>query len=347
MIKEKIITNKRPIQILDKSSYTKQKTWGGITLTSYDDGTYTLNGTATVDSYIALVDKYFKVNTSHKYLVRGCPTGGGVNTYYQYLNNTDGTPVAADYGSGAIGSPKTNLAKFNISVHHGQAVNNLRFRPEVFDLTAMYGVGKEPTIAQFNATYPVSTYGSPMFRSSDLHSKQTENGVTFTPDTAAGTITVSGTATAATYGKVLKSGASFSYTIGHVYCMMPDVNANHSCFEYVSFYSSAGWLAQIDALDNPIYKCGDNVSRTSPVYIKVNKDYTANNIVLTPIIYDLTVLYGAGKEPATLQDFISTFPVYKYNLPAETCYKKVIKLTDTKSVTYYNEKIILDNGKTI
>lgn len=122
-----------------------QKKWvptatqSGITLTNNGDGSYTANGTANGD--IDFYDFIIPVIGGHKYLLKGCPQGGGTNTYSFRLSG-----IGYDYGEGVIGTnSQTNNTAYEFHFTNGVTCSNLVFRPQIIDLTQMFGAGNEPT----------------------------------------------------------------------------------------------------------------------------------------------------------------------------------------------------------
>ena len=105
------------------------KTYNGITYTDNGDGTITVNGTATADSYFKLCDSSpHPTNLSFGMAnISGCPTGGSAETYY--LNCV--TTGHKDIGSGVRFSFKGNYMRFYIWIKSGTKVENLVFRPMV------------------------------------------------------------------------------------------------------------------------------------------------------------------------------------------------------------------------
>ena len=133
------------------------RTSDGVTFTKdVSAGTLTANGTATADTYASAT---FNAVAGHKYIMRGCPAGGSASTYYDYLTGS-GFHNMAETGGGIIDSPMSNgNASYVVMVKSGTTVTNLMFRPQLFDLTAMFGAGSEPsTVAEFEALYPASYY---------------------------------------------------------------------------------------------------------------------------------------------------------------------------------------------
>lgn len=152
-------------QLLDKSKYSNTNTVNGITFTNNkDDGTITVNGTATnraVNTYVI----YSKTRLSGKVLLTGCPSGGSSNTYYNYVytRRGDGVWISGnnDYGSGCFfnyGITAYNIL-CQIIIEKGTVCNNLVFKPQLFDLTEMYGAGNEPTtVEEFREKFPNDLY---------------------------------------------------------------------------------------------------------------------------------------------------------------------------------------------
>lgn len=141
-------------QLNNNSSSTN--TLQGVTITNNNDGSWTLNGTATANG-----TKYFRsgftMKAGHKYLAKGCPSGGSSSTYYLGFNgNYD------DIGAGGIntvGSNDVPGSNFRLEVKTGASFENVKMWPMFFDLTAMFGAGNEPsTVAEFEAMYPNAYY---------------------------------------------------------------------------------------------------------------------------------------------------------------------------------------------
>ena len=133
---------------------------GGVTFTSNSDGSITLNGTASVSMYIPITstDSMIPLSTNKKYLVIGCPPNGSSSSYFLYLDN-GGALFNFDTGSGMIGSPTKSTGFLTIGLMAGVTVNNLVFKPQLFDLTEMYGAGNEPkTVEEFRTKFPNDLY---------------------------------------------------------------------------------------------------------------------------------------------------------------------------------------------
>ena len=122
----------------------------GVTWAIAEDGTITLNGTAT--DQVTFNPFTAPQIIGHKYLMIGTPNDGGANKYY--MNNQ---VSAYDYGGGVIYNSTTNSANwwFVFTIQNGVSVDFI-FKPKLYDLTLMFGVGNEPTnVAEFYQRSPV------------------------------------------------------------------------------------------------------------------------------------------------------------------------------------------------
>ena len=141
-------------QILDKRTYPVTQTVNGVTFTNNGDGTITVNGTATARASYVLQQKMFFSSTliGHKCLIESGVFLPGGDTIDFHLANWD------LYANNPIGEI-TELSDVMIDVFLGYTANNLVFKPQLFDLTEMYGAGNEPTtVEQFRQDFPDELY---------------------------------------------------------------------------------------------------------------------------------------------------------------------------------------------
>ena len=112
-------------------------TRNGLTITSNPDGSYTVNGTATANTYFAVCylsgGEFDNIGTV---TLSGCPKGGNTaatNGYYLALYTGAGGIWKSDVGSGvsidlgALGAG----ARIEITVTSGYTANNLKFWPQL------------------------------------------------------------------------------------------------------------------------------------------------------------------------------------------------------------------------
>lgn len=147
-------------QLLDKRKFPATTTKDGITWTNNGDGTITVNGTATAFTNI-LVDTVTPtiIKSGHKFLMLGCPlSNGNITTSKEYWMQ-EGYEFGSDRGVGSFFSLKGNNINLRIYIQKDYTANNLTFKPQIFDLTEMYGAGHEPTtVEQFKVDFPNELY---------------------------------------------------------------------------------------------------------------------------------------------------------------------------------------------
>lgn len=154
----KYIANKEPVQLLDKSKYNLPYTESGLTFTAGNDGSIIINGTCSSTVWFFVQQNVITV-VGHKYLFGGVPNLG-TNSVALYMTDTtsNSSYVWLEKGEIIITTIR-NPSDVIIRILTGYVCNNLTFKPQLFDLTAMYGEGNEPTtVAQFRADYPNELY---------------------------------------------------------------------------------------------------------------------------------------------------------------------------------------------
>lgn len=168
----KYIANKEPVQLLDKSKYRGTVTREGITFTNNGDGTWTVVGTAPddpinhayVEHAVLIFDKVFTQKhfiPGHKIIIGGGEVKNVARV--QWILSWLGGYIASSSIDTSPYEVKEYPENFNgnnisIRVQKGQTVN-FTFKPQLFDLTAMYGEGNEPTtVEQFRADFPNELY---------------------------------------------------------------------------------------------------------------------------------------------------------------------------------------------
>ena len=146
-------------QLLDKSKFWTTTTTGGVTFTNNRDGTITVNGTAqsSDDIYYSL-HNIIEVSVGHKILISGGVTGAGWSSYLLY-DASDATYGSDSPGGGKIYTVRASSVKPFLFVAKGYTVSNITFKPQLFDLTQMFGAGNEPaTPAEFWSYFDHKVY---------------------------------------------------------------------------------------------------------------------------------------------------------------------------------------------
>lgn len=318
-------------QLLDKSKYHATTTSSGVTFTNNGDGTITANGTATAFTNI-LVDTVTPtiIKSGHKFLMLGCPlSNGNITTSKEYWMQ-EGYEFCSDHGVGGFFSLKGNNINLRVYIQKDYTANNLVFKPQVFDLTEMYGAGHEPTsVEQFRQDFPEEMYDySPycfvksyktLLKASDycqlldkskFAATETIRGVTFT-NNGDGTITVNGTNSGEIYYNL---EVITSIHVGHK-VIIDDRN------------STLYFFGDMRTKDNvligtipprTIFTLPSNLARLNMLYyVRYNSGsgvgQTYNNELSKPQLFDLTEMFGAGNEPTTVAQFRENFPNELYD----------------------------------
>ena len=157
MAYKKLIKVSNICQLLDKSKYPATKTINGVTFTNNGDGSIIISGTATDRAIYGLYDEWRLPSTliGHKCLIESnvpSPEGDTVTIYSTNLDVSNNKPVKP------IGEI-TTLSTICITVFKGDTANNIIVKPQLFDLTEMYGAGHEPTsVEQFRQDFPEEMY---------------------------------------------------------------------------------------------------------------------------------------------------------------------------------------------
>lgn len=106
----------------------------GVTFTVNSDGSVTVNGTASADTWFQLCDG-FKLKDIG-YTLTGCPSGGSSTTYELQFRSTEADSsqwqMVNDYGNGktATGDPTRTYIGF-VGIHSGYTATNLTFYPMI------------------------------------------------------------------------------------------------------------------------------------------------------------------------------------------------------------------------
>ena len=326
-------------QLLDKSKYPATGVFGGVTYTNNDDGTITLNGTATAGTDTNYnLQSGISVLTGHKYFCYYpdiIPNSGAYVLLYTVESDVFDSqwPDRSNYIVTAL--KNYDSVYFQIKVDSGKTVDNLLVKPQLFDLTEMFGAGNEPaTPAEFRAMFPDDYYpynagelksimptsveasGVERFQMLDKSkypATTTTNGVTFT-NNGDGTIIVNGTATANTIFAPIIGSNSIPVISGHKFLFISCPLGGSSS----TYYSDLKTVPE----DRVFIDTGAGLIMTTSAAttalrfnIRVFSGYTANNLIFKPQLFNLTEMFGVGNEPATVAEFWQRVPetLYGYN----------------------------------
>lgn len=328
MAYKKLIKVSNVCQLLDKSKYPATTTKAGITWTNNGDGTITANGTATAFTNI-LVDTVTPtiIKSGHKFLMLGCPlSNGNITTSKEYWMQ-EGYEFCSDHGVGGFFSLKGNNMNLRVYIQKDYTADNLTFKPQIFDLTEMYGAGNEPTtVAQFRQDFPNDLYDySPRCWATSYSRRLKVSNVcqllkpNFLGDKTIAGVTCTSNGNTFTLNGTSSGEASISEPIpyinskglGHRFLISGCPQGAWSSYSILYGALNQGSHA-LDYGNGTIF-----TSSTAGTYFGVaikRAGVTFDNLTFKPQLFDLTEMYGAGHEPATVEQFRADFPndLYDY-----------------------------------
>lgn len=133
-------------------------TGAGVKATFSDDGIITLNGTATTTGSAVSVQSV-KNQKGHKYLMIASPLSGVYGKdQLQFSSQSYGQDST---GHGTIITNESSNEKwyYTLYVYEGVTYDNVKLQPQIYDLTAMFGSGNEPTtVEEFEKIFPADYY---------------------------------------------------------------------------------------------------------------------------------------------------------------------------------------------
>ena len=328
------------LNMLDKSKYPATTTTNGVTFTNNGDGSITVNGKSTANTTYVFNTNNFP--TTHKYLLIGCPEGGSKPTFN--LSNSTNNTVYYDVGNGVIfDMTGDDWYQLRILVYSVVIVNNLTFYPQLYDLTAIYGPGNEPTtVGEFYKDYPglktTANYHIPnktnillnkvdgktnkivqLADKSKYDGTSTTRGITFT-NNGNGTITINGTNDGTDYSNHSITNSNYltnDWLKGHKYLFYfsdrTDLNyyavigGNTSKMEYTELGNTSTGRNPLWTILSPT---DNSIGGNSWYILRVKQNAVCTNELASPQVFDLTAMYGFGNEPTTVEQFKKDYPQF-------------------------------------
>ena len=145
-------------QLCDYSRSTQTVNY--VTYTNNGDGSCTINGTASATSLYQFTEANILITNNHKYLFKGAD--GGSSNCRLDIRKADSTIISGTINTGTdvlFVAEETVLAKIMARVGSDVTVSNVIFKPQLYDLTLMFGEGKEPsTVKEFTDLFSLSYY---------------------------------------------------------------------------------------------------------------------------------------------------------------------------------------------
>ncbi len=296
---------------------------------------------------INIGDTYQWQEDDHKYLLLSglSSNAGGKIECILWVGRPDGQPGnaynAADLHSSfdfnfTIPKGQYIIKQVKCRIRSGYTAENVTFTPQLFDLTEMFGAGHEPTtVAEFKAKFPEAYYPyqravltvynkvvRPCVRKGEVvqlvnagdfnESKSGYYGVDYT-DNGDGSWTLNGTCTTSANYDILYHGNSSKLPIikDHIYLILDNRtgkinNAGNSTVQILNAQQTF-IIGTSDNQEVGYYFKTSSVTTMCYIRIRIEQGVVYNNVKLTPQLFDLTAMYGAGNEPKTLADFRKDF----------------------------------------
>lgn len=325
-------------QLVNPALFKGTQTISGVTFTfNKNNGTITCNGTATEDIACGIYPNGAGLRVlcfpqDYIYL-EGCPSDGSKSTYYLRWANAG---EVEDFGSRyynklSILTDTTDVyCNPEIIIKSGVTMTNKVFKPQLFNVSNIYGLGKEPaTIADFNKDYPYSIY--PYGKQEILTTKvsgikiragyqnlldktlfratQTINGVVVTNNND-GTFTCNGTANSDITMPIIIKSEYKNTSINHnTYLLLKGCPSNGSESTYslmLITYGQKDYGQGVIMFTTPHGTFAGTIQANAFIIIK--QGTVCNNLIFKPQLINLTNTYGAGNEPTTVAQFNQDFP---------------------------------------
>lgn len=359
-------------QIVDKSQLiTEQR--NTVSLTNNGDGSISLTGAATDYEWVPITQiSNRKIIKDHVYLLGGNSYKNSLVAMYGrcILSTGDKDFGYFSYNNEWVRFISNYTGYFQIMLQMRDVIlDNFKITPQFFDLTDMYGAGNEPaTVAEFrekfpNDYYPYTPYNylqsnKRMIKVSEVCQLYAKNiwqeytdlyGVSIKNNND-GSITLNGTAT-----------ETFFYTNILDY----EIKPNHVYFYFDAYNEEPSWSTYVGGCEGKIIDASGasganyaiyNLKREGTIakarpdlpknllntFCMCYKGFTLNNVTIKPQLFDLTEMYGAGHEPATVAEFRQRFPneLYPYSPQCWlTSYKSAV-VCKTKNLFDVNNAVV-------
>ncbi len=225
--------------------------------------------------------------------------GGAIITSIGKITRTFTTPADLDYNTivfGLNGKIIDTLVAFPIKL---KPSTTYTFTCNFTNITQGSVSWKDMMLVEGSTVGEYEPYSYNLLDKWQYPATQTINGVTFT-NNGDGTIVVDGTASNTIFYRI----QTVKYTYGHIYLLWWIDNNSSS----MKMETNDG-EKQINAYTGAIFTSKTNDSNS--VYIDVYPSSNPSSVITKPVLYDLTLMYGAGNEPTTVEQFYTDHPELK------------------------------------
>lgn len=262
------------------------QTISGVTFTKNNDGTYTVNGTATALITFNLISNSF-VLLAGTYTISGCPSGGSDSKYRLDINN-GADANQKDYGLGKTFTLTDDYTVENVRIRiaSGATLNNLIFKPQIEQgstaTTYEPHQGKELPL-----DLPVENLMAL------TNSTNTDGGITRVIEN--GVIKLSGTPESTSYNRTI---FTFTATKTGQYMLLPYKSSTNSNIRFIYKINDGSFMNNDDNLTMNLTK-NDVVT----INLRISSTDIINNFTLKPMLYlgtKVNAFYPYGTDPIEL-----------------------------------------------
>ena len=139
-------------------STSNEITGAGVKATFSNDGIVTLNGTATTTGNAVSVQPV-KNQKGHKYLMVANPLSGVYGKDQLLFSSQSYGQDSTGHGTIITNESSNEKWYYTLYVYEGVTYDNVKLQPQIYDLTAMFGSGNEPTtVEEFEKIFPADYY---------------------------------------------------------------------------------------------------------------------------------------------------------------------------------------------
>lgn len=295
-------------------------TWNGVTCTNNNDGTITLNGTATADCAFIVIGRDDLKNafgTNEELRLTGAPKGASKTGYYLQIWKNEPEVMYYDTGGGVTAKKPNANCNVAIMIVKGTVCNNLLFKPMLTtDLTATYDDFEPYTggIPSPSPDYPqeikrvvnptVKVCGKNLFKAT--LGNITANGITCTANSD-GTYILNGTCTVSTALSII---GIFNHILNEPLYL---TGVPSGCGSYLALGRRDG--------NNILVTDGKNTKidagiHTDHIEFWITKGTTLNNVIFKPMLTtDPTATYN-DFEPYHEQTVTLPYDLYGIKVPS-------------------------------
>lgn len=144
-----------------------------------------------------------------------------------------------------------------------------------------------------------------------------------------GTLTLNGTAAGTGSQQYVALAAGISIMSGHKYYLAKHNDALTFCINVNGSYNSITNVASI-------FTAGESRANAEMYMVVPNDGYAFDSFVCVPQLFDLTAMFGAGNEPATVAEFEALYPLPYYPYDAGSLLPVNMTGVETTGFNAYN-----------